>query len=121
MSRDLIKYLNIDEYISVDFIFEDDLIEEKIKYVLLNSEIVTGYKINTIDGFKTYPVIEPKEYFEKCLNNLLINVNSNIFKKRRNIKNRIQFLIDIFRLPYEIIFNLESYEFNFDKLKISIF
>ena len=67
MSRDLIKYLNIDEYISVDFIFEDDLIEEKIKYVLLNSEIVTGYKINTIDGFKTYPVIEPREYFEKCL------------------------------------------------------
>ena len=91
MSRDLIKYLNIDEYISVDFIFENDLIEEKVKYVLLNSELITGYKINTIDGFKTYPVIEPKEYFEKCLNNLLINVNSNIFKKRRNIKIEYNF------------------------------
>ena len=121
MSKELVKYLNIDEYISVDFIFEEDLIEQKQKYVLLNSELVTGYKINTIDGIKIYPVIEPKEYFENCLNNLLINVNSNIFKNRRNIKNRIQFLIDIFRLPYEIIFHIENYEFNFDKLKMSIF
>ena len=121
MSKDLIEYLNIDEYESVDFIFEEDLIEQKQKYVLLNSELVTGYKINTIDGLKIYPVIEPKEYFENCLNNLLININSNIFKKRRNIKNRIQFLIDIFRLPYEIMFHIESYEFNFDKLKLSIF
>lgn len=98
-----------------------NLINEKIKYVLLNSELVTGYKINTIDGIKIYPVIEPKEYFENCLNNLLINVNSNIFKKRRNIKNRIQFLMNIFNLPFEILFYIASYEFNFDKLKMSIF
>ena len=63
MSKDLVKYLNIDEYESIDYIFEDDLINEKIKYVLLNSELVTGYKINTIDGIKNISCNRTKRIF----------------------------------------------------------
>ena len=46
--------------------------------------------------------------------NLLNNVNSNILRKGEILYfYRIQFLIDIFRLPYEIIFNLDkSMNFN---------
>ena len=121
MSKDLIKYLNIDKYISIDFIFEEDLINAKTKYVLLNSELVTGYKIRTINGLIDYNIIEPKEFFESSLNNLLIIANSNIFKKRRKIKNRIQFLISLLKLPNELVFNIESYEFNFSRLKFNIF
>ena len=39
MSKDLVKYLNIDEYESIDYIFEDDLINEKIKYVIIKFRV----------------------------------------------------------------------------------
>ena len=85
MTKVFVEYLNIDSYEVIDSLLEETLIKNNIKYIRLkNGLLAISYKIKTIDGLKIYPIIKPKEYFENCLNNWLISVQSNIFRKRRN-------------------------------------